>query len=83
MPALWFHAGHVRAGGLVSTGASMAEAYREAFTMAALILRGADPATLPVRTPRRVITAINLRTARAMGLAVPESVLLRADVVVE
>jgi putative ABC transport system substrate-binding protein len=51
--------------------------------MAALILRGANPGTIPVRTPRRVITAVNLKTARAMGLSIPHSVMLRADVVVE
>ena len=83
IPAHWVTSELVRAGGLVSVTASMGEAYREAFRMAALILRGADPATMPVRTPLKFVTAINLRTARAMGLAVPPSVLLRADVVVE
>jgi putative ABC transport system substrate-binding protein len=83
IPALWAHNGLVRAGGLLSANTSRSEAYREAFKIAALILRGADPATTPVRTPRRYLVAVNLKTARNMGLEVPQSLRLRADVVVE
>jgi putative ABC transport system substrate-binding protein len=82
IPALWAHAGFVREGALVSANTSRTEAYREAFKMAALILRGADPAVMPLRTPRKYLIAVNLKTARNMHLPVPQSILLRADTVV-
>ena len=83
LPAVWHNPALVSAGGLLSATGSVAEAHREAVKMAALILRGARPAGIPVRSPRRHITAVNLKTARAMGIMVPQSVLIRADVVVE
>ena len=70
-------------GGLIGTYPSWSEAYRDAFSIVAQILRGANPASIPVRTPTRFHTAINLRTARAMGLTIPSSILLRADEVLE
>ena len=73
----------MREGGLLSASPSWDEARQSAFGIVAQVLRGANPATIPVRTSTRYVIAINLRTARAMGLAVPPSVLLRADVVVE
>jgi putative ABC transport system substrate-binding protein len=83
LPALWLHAELVRRGGLLSSDFSRGEGLTEAVKMAALVLRGESPSTLPVRVPRRYVTAINTGTARAMGLVLPQSVLLRADVVVE
>ena len=83
IPALWPNSELVRRGGLASASPAMGQAMWDAIAMVVLILRGANAATLPVRVPTRFVTAINLRTAKAMGLDVPPSVLLRANVVVE
>ena len=83
IPALWPHAGRVRDGGLCSANPSTGQAMTDAIAMVALILRGAAPATMPLRVPTRFVTAINLRTARAMGLEVPPALLVRATVVVD
>lgn len=83
IPAMWQNVGLVRAGGLVSTHPSLEESVRVAVRIASQILRGANPAGIPVHFPTRFLTGINLRTARAMGLAIPSAVLLRADVVVD
>jgi putative ABC transport system substrate-binding protein len=83
LPALYGHVGRVRQGGLVSANASTGQAMVEAFAIAGKILRGAKPGEIPVSVPTRYVLAINLRTARAMGLAVPSSVLLRATTVID
>jgi putative ABC transport system substrate-binding protein len=83
IPAAWSGPGIVRRGGLLSAGPSWAGQYTTAVTIVARVLRGASPATIPVHAPTSFTTAINLRTARAMGLTVPASILLRADVVVD
>ena len=71
------------AGGLAVYGVNYPEMYRQAASFAHKIFKGAKPADLPVEEPTRVELVINLRTARALGLTIPQSVLFRADRVIE
>jgi putative tryptophan/tyrosine transport system substrate-binding protein len=72
-----------RDGGLLSYGPDRVDIYARAATYVDRILRGAKPADLPVQLPVKFETVVNLRTASALGLAVPQSILLRADEVIE
>ena len=73
----------VDAGGLMSFGASFPEMFRSAATFVVKILRGAKPSELPVEQPSKLELVINLKTAKALGLTVPPSILLLADQVIE
>ena len=66
-------------GGLISYGASIPESFRAAASYVDRILRGAKPATLPIQQPSKLELVINVKTAAALGLAIPRSVLSRAD----
>jgi len=83
VPAVYAFRFFVAAGGLMSYGTEIIEQYREAASYIDRILRGANPADLPVQAPSKYQTVLNLKAAKALGLEVPPSLLVRADEVIE
>ena len=83
LPAVYAFRHYVQAGGLISYGTIPADTYRQAATYLDRVLRGTKPADLPVQTPAKLELIVNLKTAKAMGLTIPESFLVRADEVIE
>jgi ABC transporter substrate binding protein len=83
LPVMYAYREDVDVGGLVAYGPSVLAQYEQAATFVHKILGGAKPADLPVEQPTKFELVVNLKTAKALGLTIPQSVLLRADEVIQ
>jgi putative ABC transport system substrate-binding protein len=83
VPAVYYLSAFARDGGLLSYGADRVDLFRRTATYVDRILRGAKPADLPVQFPTKLELVINLKTAKALGLTIPETLLATADEVIQ
>jgi len=83
VPAVYWSLAFARDGGLLSYGLDPQDTFRRAASYVDRILRGAKPAELPIQLPTKFEMTVNLKTAKSLGLTVPQSILLRADEVIE
>ena len=83
IPAMYEFATLVREGGLISYGPSIDDMYQRAADYVDKILKGTKPGDVPVEQPTRYYFVVNLKTAKALGLTIPQSLMLRADEVIE
>jgi putative tryptophan/tyrosine transport system substrate-binding protein len=83
LPAVYEFPVFVREGGLISYGIDSVAQYRQAASYVDRILKGADPAQLPVQEPTKFTLVVNLKTARTLGLTIPQSLVTTADEVIE
>ena len=83
VPTIYYYRGFALAGGLISYGATITTEYRTAGLYTGRLLSGAKPSTLPIVQPTKVELVINLKTAKALGLTIPQSILTRADEIIQ
>ena len=83
LPTIYLYRAHVGAGGLISYGPDLPDMFRRCGVYVGRILAGTKPADLPIERPARFELVVNLKTAKALGIAIPETILVRADEVIE
>jgi len=83
LPTIYLYRAHVAAGGLISYGPDLPDMFRRCGAYVGKILAGTEPSNLPIERPARFELAVNLKTAKAFGITIPETILVRADEVIE